>query len=54
MTNGLRKRWERGERQTSPVPGQKKGSQDVMRGKHGGPVIRQEVVLVIEPKGAKC
>ena len=54
MSRGLRKRWERGERRTSPVPGQKKGSADVTRGKHGGPVIKQEVVLVIEPKGAQC
>lgn len=53
MSRGLGKRWERGERTT--VEGRdQKGKPVQLRGKHGGLVVKQEVVLVLEPKGSKC
>jgi hypothetical protein len=45
----LSTRWVRGPRSTIPAPS-KKDTGGVMTGKRGGPVIRQDVLKIIEPR----
>lgn len=48
--SGLRRVWVRGPREF--VVGSDKGRQVVLKGKNGGPVIKQRVELVLTPKEA--
>jgi hypothetical protein len=49
MSNGLRKTWLRGERNVVPVR-DSKGNDVPLLGKNGGPVIKQEITLVMGPR----
>lgn len=49
--SGLRREWHRGPREE--VTAKDKGRDVVIRGKNGGPVIRQHVELRLVPKAPK-